>query len=53
VVTVIYHSLIGRVVVIRILHSTRSGNSPDWRRYILLVTFKLDIEGSGWDLKKE
>jgi len=49
----IYHALIGHVVVIRILHSTRFSNFPDWWRDILLVTFRLKIEGSGWDLKEE
>jgi hypothetical protein len=50
---VTYHVLIGHVIVTRIVHSTRSSNSPDWWRYFLLATFRLDIEGSGWDLKEE
>jgi hypothetical protein len=47
--------MIGHINAIRILwHSTRSSGSSDrWRRYILPMNFRLDICGSGRDLKEE
>jgi hypothetical protein len=44
---VVYDALIGYVDVVRILRSTWPSNTPDWRRYILLMTFRLAIGGSG------
>jgi hypothetical protein len=50
---IVYDALIGNVDVVRILHSTWPGNTPDWRRYILTKAFRLAMAGSGWDLKRD
>jgi hypothetical protein len=49
---VVYDALMGHVDVLRILHSWPS-NTPDWRRNILTMVFKLAMAGSGWDLKRD
>jgi len=48
---IVYDALIGNVDVVRILRSTCQwpGNTPDWRRYILTMAFRLVMAGSGWD----
>jgi hypothetical protein len=48
---IVYDALIGRVDVVRLLRSTWPSNTPDWRRYILSMTFRWAIGGSGRGLK--
>jgi hypothetical protein len=50
---IVYNALIGHVDAVRILHSTWPSNTPGWRRYILTMTFRLAMTGSGWDLKSD
>jgi hypothetical protein len=50
---IIYNALIGHVEVVRILHSTWPRNTPDWRRYILPMAFRLAIGGSGRSLRRD
>jgi hypothetical protein len=47
-----YNALKGHVEAVRFLHSWPS-NTPDWRRYILTMVFRLAMGGSGWDLKRD
>jgi hypothetical protein len=47
---IVYNALIGHVDVVRILHPS---STPDWRRYILTMAFRLAMAGSGWDLKMD
>ena len=49
----VYNALIGHADGMRILHSCWPGNTPDWRRYILMRVFRLAVAGSGWYLKKD
>jgi hypothetical protein len=46
-------ALIGHVDAVRILQSIWPSNTPDWRRYILTMAFRLAMGESGWDLKKD
>lgn len=48
---VIVYALISHVDVVRILRYTWPSNTPDLRRYILSMTFRLAIGGSGRGLK--
>ena len=52
---IVYKPLIGHIDVVRTLHSTRPSNltTPDWRRYILMMAFRLAMAGSGWDLTRD
>jgi hypothetical protein len=49
----VYNALIGHADVGWIMHSSRAGSTPDWRRYILMIAFRLAMVGSRWDLKKD
>jgi hypothetical protein len=50
---IIDDALIGDVDVVRVLRSTWLSDTPDWRRYILSMTFRLTIgkRGCGRGLK--
>jgi hypothetical protein len=52
---IVYNALIGHIDVVRTLHSTRPSNlnTPDWRRYILMMAFRLAMAGSRWNLKRD
>ena len=47
---IVYNALIGHVEVVRILWPS---NTPNWRRYILPMAFRLAIGGSGRDLRRD
>jgi len=51
--TIVYDALIGHVDVVRIVHSTRPSNTPDWRGYILTMAFRFAMARSGRDLKRD
>ena len=48
---VVYHAMIGRVNVVRVLWPSWPGNTLDCLWYILPVILKLTIGGSGQGLK--
>jgi hypothetical protein len=50
---IVDNALIGHVDAVRILHSMWPGNTPDWRRYIVTMAFRLAMGWSGWDLKRD
>jgi hypothetical protein len=49
---IVYNALMGHVDAVQILHPTWPRNTPDWRRYILTMAFRLAMAGSGCDLKR-
>ena len=49
---IVHNALIGHVEVVGILHSTWPCDTPNWRRYILPMAFRLAIDGSRRNLRK-
>ena len=47
---IVDNALIGHVGAVQILHSTLRSNTPDRRRYILMMAFRFAMAESGWDL---
>ena len=49
---IVHNALIGHVKVVGILHSTWPCDTPNWRRYILPMAFRLAVDGSRRNLRK-